>query len=66
MADRRPDMYERVQEGIRILREPEQTEGGQETKEEILEAVGFMDEEQEEDIEEAPQEGFMAMEEESV
>ena len=35
-------------------------------KEEILEAVGFMDEEQEEDIEEAPQKGFMAMEEESV
>ena len=66
MADRRPDVYERVQEGIRILREPEQTEGGEEAKEEILEAVGFMDEEQEEDIEEAPQKGFMAMEEESV
>tara|TARA_A100001515_G_scaffold93478_2_gene74817 strand:- start:421 stop:1092 length:672 start_codon:yes stop_codon:yes gene_type:complete len=66
MADRRPDVYERVQEGIRILSEPEQTEGGEEVKEEILEAVGFMDEEQEEDIEEAPQEGFMAMEEESV
>ena len=66
MADRRPDVYERVQEGLRVLREPEQTEGGEEAKEEILEAVGFMDEEQEEDIEEAPQKGFMAMEEESV
>ena len=66
MADRRPDMYERVQEGIRVLREPEEEEGGEEVQEEILEAVGFMDEEQEDNIEEAPQEGFMAMEEESV
>jgi hypothetical protein len=66
MADRRPDMYERVQEGIRILSELEEEEGGEEIQEEILEAVGFMGEEQEDDIEEAPQEGFMAMEEESV